>query len=200
MKKQIALVLVFALLLPLFAGCQSVLAAQHTPTPESAPATEPSSITRDEALEIALSDAGLTRQEIYDLEVEPDRDKGDLHYDVDFEKDGKDYDYEIHAETGEILKKEEPVTTPVTPTPTTPTPTKPADTETAKRLTKEEALNIALTHAGLTKEQIRDPDVELDKERGVVHYEVDFEAGAYEYEYEIHAETGEILKSEKERD
>jgi len=33
-----------------------------------------------------------------------------------------------------------------------------------------------------------------------VHYEVDFEAGAYEYEYEIHAETGEILKSEKERD
>ena len=136
MKKQIAIVLVFALLLPVLAGCQSALAAQHKPTPTSVPATvspketpttsTPVSptVTRDKALEIALTDANLTRQEIYDLDIELDRDKGILHFDVDFEKDGKDYDYEIHAETGEILKKEAPTAPPVTPTPT-PTPTKP---------------------------------------------------------------------------
>ena len=31
-------------------------------------------------------------------------------------------------------------------------------------------------------------------------YEVDFEADGYEYEYEIHAETGEIITWDKEWD
>lgn len=165
MKKQFALILVFALLLPVLAGCQSAFAATNTTVPP------------EEALDIALQDAQLNKEEVHDLEIE--REKG--HIEVEFEKDGKEYDYKIDAETGEILN-EKPVQTP------------------AQRLTREEAIAIALAHAGLTKEQVRDLDAELDKERGVLHYEVDFEAGGFEYEYEIHTETGKILKSEKERD
>lgn len=179
MKKLLAIAVVFALLLPVIAGCQSAYAAANTP------------VTPEQALDIALQDADMNTQDVRHLEIEPDRDRGETHYDVDFEKDGKEYDYEIHAETGEILNKETP-TPVVTPEPvpeTTPGP-----------MTRQEAIAIALAHAGLTSDQVRDLDAELDKERGVVYYEVDFESGAYEYEYEIHAETGAILKSEKERD
>ena len=204
MKKQLAVILAFALLLPLFAGCQSAIAAQET--------TIQSLISREEALNIALADAGLTAQEIYDLEIDLEKDRGAWHYDVDFEKNGRDYDYEIHAETGEILRKDIPAQTPAaTPAPDTTPVNPPAASETpeipgtepvapTQRLSREEARNIALTHAGLTADQVRDLDTELDKERGVWLYEVDFEADGYEYEYEIHAETGEILRSEKEWD
>ena len=171
MKKLYALFVVFALLLPILAGCQSAYAAANTP------------VTPENALDIALQDADLKTQDVHDLEI--DREKN--HIEVEFEKDGKDYAYDIHAQTREILNKEEP------------TPTAPPATE-AKRLTRDEAIAIALAHAGLTKEQVRDLDAELDKERGVLLFEVDFECGAYEYEYEIHAETGAILKSEKDRD
>ena len=42
--------------------------------------------------------------------------------------------------------------------------------------------------------------MELDKEKGKTVYEVDFEVGSYEYEYEIDAYSGEIVKHEKEYD
>ncbi len=63
---------------------------------------------------------------------------------------------------------------------------------------EERALEIALEHAGLTKEAVRKIETELDYERGIMVYSVDFEQGAYEYEYEIHAKSGDILEVEKE--
>ena len=41
---------------------------------------------------------------------------------------------------------------------------------------------------------------ELDREKGKLVYEVEFEADGVEYEYTIDAETGEIVKIEKEDD
>ena len=43
-------------------------------------------------------------------------------------------------------------------------------------------------------------EVEPDDEDGVPIYEVSFKSGDMEYEYEIHASTGEILKHEAELD
>lgn len=204
MKKQLAFILVLALLLPVLAGCQSAYAAKHTPETKATKTVATPAITRDEAVQIALKDANLTPEEIFDLEAELDKERGVLHYDVDFEKDRKDYDYEIHAETGEILRKEVPTPpSAVTPEPVpeaTPETTPAAPVEPAEKLTREEAIAIALTHAGLTKDQVRELEAELDKERGVLVFEVDFETGEYDYEYEIHAQTGEILKSKRERD
>jgi hypothetical protein len=114
-KKLFALLTVFALLLPVLAGCQSTPVSvipgnasgtpqpsqttPVTPAPDPVPqttvsATPETKLTREEAIAIALKDAGLTKEEVQDLDVELDRDDGTLHYDVDFEKNDRDYDYD----------------------------------------------------------------------------------------------------------
>ncbi len=65
-------------------------------------------------------------------------------------------------------------------------------------VTKEEAKAAALKHASLKESDVKRLRVELDRERNYLVYEVDFDAGKYEYEYEVNAENGYILKAEKE--
>lgn len=60
--------------------------------------------------------------------------------------------------------------------------------------------NIALNHAGLKKSQVYEYECELDTDNGVKVYEVSFEYGRYDYDYEINAKTGKIIHWEKERD
>ena len=62
-----------------------------------------------------------------------------------------------------------------------------------KKIGKTEALEIALTDAGLTKDQVVDIDIELERSAGSAWYEIDFEGGRTEYEYKIDAYSGEIL-------
>ena len=64
----------------------------------------------------------------------------------------------------------------------------------------EEAKAIALKHAGLTESQVSRLKAEKDRDDGVVKYEVEFEKDRVEYDYEINAETGKILKAEKDYD
>lgn len=142
-----------------------------------------SQISASKAKSIAFKDAGLKESEVYDLEVELDRDNGTLHYDVSFEKDGKDYDYEINAKTGKIISVEKPNTT----------------TSEAK-ISKSKAKSTALTHAGVKETEISRYEVELEKDDGVWKYEISFNVGRTEYDYTINAETGKILESEKDID
>lgn len=65
-------------------------------------------------------------------------------------------------------------------------------------ITKDEAKAAALKHAGLNTSDVKRIGIELDRERNGLVYEVDFDAGKYEYEYEINAENGKVIKSEKE--
>ena len=46
----------------------------------------------------------------------------------------------------------------------------------------------------------RDLEAELDREWGTLLYEVSFESGGVEYEYEIKATDGEIRSHRAERD
>ena len=218
--KKLALFFVFALLLNVLAGCQGTIGATgngaQTPPPVETSQTPPASaestappettapvadeltsdtgdlITADQAKKIALEDAGVKESEIRDLDMELDKETGTLHYDVDFEVGNKDYDYEIDAKTGKILRSETP------PKTESKTETKPKEDN--KELTASQARDIALKHAGLKKSEVRDLEVELDKDDGKKHFDVSFEQGGYDYEYEIDAKTGKILKSEKERD
>lgn len=58
---------------------------------------------------------------------------------------------------------------------------------------------IALEHAKLTKSQVRGFECKLDRENGITVYEVEFNYGGYEYEYEVNAATGKIISVEKSR-
>ena len=70
----------------------------------------------------------------------------------------------------------------------------------AKYIGSSKAGTIALNHAGLKKSQVKAFECQFENERGVQVYEVDFEYGRYDYEYEINAVTGKIIRHEKERD
>lgn len=68
----------------------------------------------------------------------------------------------------------------------------------AAALSKEEAETIALKHAGFTKDQVSYLRAEYDRDDRVPEYDVEFHNGRWEYEYEIHADTGAILSFDKD--
>ena len=76
--------------------------------------------------------------------------------------------------------------------------TSPAATEAAGQLTGEEAKAIALAHAGFTADQVQHLRAEYEMDDGVPHYDIEFREGPWEYDYEIHAGTGQILSFEKD--
>lgn len=69
-----------------------------------------------------------------------------------------------------------------------------------KYIGEEAAIKAALDHAKLERAKVRDLKCELDRENGIMVYEVEFESGLFDYEYDIDAFTGKILKSKKEFD
>ena len=104
-----------------------------------------------------------------------------------------------------VLTAIEESTVPLAPAPQpavpSPTPTAPmAASPESNRITKEEAIAIALKDAGLTEDQVTRLHAEFDYDDGRPEYDVDFRQGGFEYDYEIHAETGKILSRDKDRD
>ena len=79
-----------------------------------------------------------------------------------------------------------------------PNPVRPDEPPAATRLTKAQAEAIALQHAGVSAGQVKGLKSELDVDKGVAHYEVEFRVGQWEYEYDIHADTGAVLSFEKD--
>ena len=70
----------------------------------------------------------------------------------------------------------------------------------AEKISREKAKSIALNHAGVKEADARGLEIELDYEKGVHVYEVSFESGKYDYDYDIDAYTGAIKFSEKDFD
>ena len=62
----------------------------------------------------------------------------------------------------------------------------------------EEAQSIALQHAGFQPSEVRMDRADYDFDDGVPTYEVEFRKDTTEYEYTIHALTGEILHHKTE--
>lgn len=69
---------------------------------------------------------------------------------------------------------------------------------TTAKLTAEEAEAAALAHAGLSREQVRFSRTEYEVDDGRPEYEIEFRAGNTEYDYTIHAETGQILSWDRD--
>ena len=67
-------------------------------------------------------------------------------------------------------------------------------------ITAKDAKDAALRHAGLSESQISDVEIDLDRDNGKLIYEVDFNSGNTEYDYDIDAETGEVISADKSKD
>ena len=88
-------------------GDQAGKPQSTTTAPTTAP-TEPTTtpaerITAAEAEDIALNNAGLSRDAVRFDRTELDKDDGRWEYEIEFYADGWEYSYDIHAETGKIL-------------------------------------------------------------------------------------------------
>lgn len=67
-------------------------------------------------------------------------------------------------------------------------------------ITATEAKEAALKHAKLEASQIKDVDVDLERQNGNLVYEVSFESGGKDYEYVIDADNGDVISSNQEND
>ena len=61
--------------------------------------------TREQLLAVALEDAGLERAEVYDVDLERERERGRTWYEVSFETFDTEYEYRIDAASGQILDR-----------------------------------------------------------------------------------------------
>ena len=68
---------------------------------------------------------------------------------------------------------------------------------TKQYITKDEALNIALKNASVSKSQIKELEIDYDMENGVLTYDIEFKYNQNEYEYEVSAAKG-IVEREVE--
>ncbi|HEM3577214.1 TPA: PepSY domain-containing protein [Streptococcus suis] len=140
--------------------------------------------TIDSAKTIVLKDLGLKANQVRFKEV--DFEKG--IYEIDVLANNVEYDYDIQASTGKIIKKKSKT---LAPKKTTAQPTQPKKTTTvAVTISMEQAKNIALKDAGLAANKVQFKEVDLEKSV----YEVDFVANNLEYEYDINGLTGKIIK------
>ena len=137
-------------------------------------------IGAEKAREIALKHAGVSIAPR--IETDLDWEQGTMCYELEFVADGIEYEYEINAKTGAVLKhqKKEPLS------------------DNDQTITADQALNIALDHAGVPAAEARGTETERDREDG--SFEVEFRHKGLEYSYEIDARTGAVLSHEKEWD
>lgn len=160
-------------------------------------------ITQDRAKEIAFTHAGVKADDVKGLKAERERDDGVVKYEIEFYADGVEYDYEINAVTGTIIKCErerEGGAASGNSSTGTAQPEAPADTTSPTLIGKDKAKQLALDHAGVSADNIREYSCELDSDDGVLKYEIEFESDNVDYEYDINAITGNIIKSERDID
>ena len=75
-----------------------------------------------------------------------------------------------------------------------------SNTASKAKITEAEAKATALKHAGIDEANITGFDIDLDRDDGVLKYEIDFYSNGVEYDYDINAQTGEIISSSKDTD
>ena len=169
-------------------------AANQSVTSKQTTAANSAELTQSKAKSKALKHAGVKSADANFIKVQRDYDDGRKIYEVDFRANGYEYDYEIDAVSGEVLKydkeKDHDYVAPVT------SKSEPKTEE----ISKSSAKKAALKHAGVKSADATFVKVLLDYDDGRKTYEVDFRANGYEYDYEIDAVSGEILKYDKERD
>ena len=151
-------------------------------------------IGEDAALQAALEAAGVSESDASRLRISKDRDDGRVVYDVRFDVDQTEYDYEVLASDGQIVSSD-----------VERRDDDGYDDDDRSRgsnadvaVSREEAIDIALAKvSGATENDIR---IELDHDDGRYKYEGDIIYERVEYDFEIDANSGDILEWSEERD
>lgn len=152
---------------------------------EAVPSDE---ITISQAKKIALDKAGLNEEEAVFIEAKRERENGANVYELEFRNGGIKYSAEIKASDGSIISWE--VEGKVT-----------VDEGTSdKKISLEEAKEIALEKAGLKESDVVFTKAKTDNEKGVDIYEIEFKKGRTEYSADIRISDGSIISWEVEQD
>lgn len=146
-------------------------------------------IGKDAAAAAAAAYAGLSSYDFAD--VDPELDEYPAHYEVELITTQGEFDYDVDAWTGEILKGPASVAGGTGGT---------SSSGTTGGISADKARSIALTDAGISENDALGLRVKQDWDDGVALYEVEFRSGGAEYEYDIRLSDGAILKSERDAD
>ena len=189
MKQIFSFGLTAALLLACLTGCggQAGGAAPGGTAPSgvqnfpasSAPETPAGEISREEALAIALENAGVLEGDAYNVKNETDSDNGIPLYDIEFETDYGDYDFEVAMADGRIVGADYEVDEEW------------LDALGGNPVTAEEAASIV---AGkIPGASAADVSVREESGDGRGRYEGELFLDGMKYEFEIDPQTGRIF-------
>jgi len=136
--------------------------------------------------------AGTLELDSVTWDAEPELDETPARYEMELHHITLgDFDYEVDAYTGEVLKGVPSIlqTASVPPGPS----------GQSGLIGEDAARDAAFAHAGVREADALRVKCELDWEDGIQIYDVEFDAGGLEYEYEIDAASGTVLKAETGR-
>ena len=153
-------------------------------------------IGRDQAGVIAQTYAGVLELDAVAVEVDPELDERQPHYEVELETAFGEYEYRIDAYTGEVLSGQADISTGGGNSGTVVTPPDSQQTGSGTDIGLEAAKNAALSHAGVSASQAQFSKTGRDYDDGRLEYEIEFWVGDTEYDYEVDGSSGAILKSE----
>lgn len=171
-------------------GQQSSGAANAAPITTSGSASQSAYIGPEAAKEAALKHAGVSASDATFVEAEYDYDDGRMVYEVEFHVKGTEYDYEIDAQTGDVVKHK---------TEQNGANTGGSSANTSSYIGESAAKAAALKHAGVSESSTKYCNAWLEYDDGRPEcYEVEFMAGNTRYEYKIALTSATVLESEQE--
>lgn len=160
-------------------------------------ASEKGYIGEEKAKAVALERAGVTASELLFCKAELDTHKGAMVYDVEFTTGSYEFDCDVNAKTGEIVKFEKEYNGIAPAVSAQPDTAQPNTNQTAGEITVEEAKTIALEHAGVKAADATFIQAKRDYENGRSVYEIEFVVasgkGYLEYDYDIAMADGSIV-------
>lgn len=149
-------------------------------------------ISLEDAKAIALADAGVAATDVTYTAEGQDIDDGTAVYEVDFYTSTTEYDYEIRISDGSILSKSTEAFSAGS--------SDAANTSSDSCISADEAKSIALNKAGLTASDVTFRKAMMERDDGIMVYEIEFYQGRTEYECTINATTGAILEYSTDND
>lgn len=170
---------------------QNTGAANAAPITTSGSASQSAYIGLEAAKEAALKHAGVSASDATFVEAEYDYDDGRMVYELEFHMKGTEYDYEIDAQTGEVVKYKTEQNGANTGSS--------GSTNTSSFIGESAAKQAALSHAGVSESSTKYCNAWLEYDDGRAEcYEVEFMAGNTRYEYKIALTSATVLESERE--